>query len=283
MCRTLYNYIEVLKPSASILLAFIGTVSAVIAGDGNPPLPRLFLVLITVLVLSAGVNGLTNYLDRGVDARMQRTRHRALPSKRINPPEKALALLIGLTIIGLVLAWWLHPLSLLFGIVGTLAATFGRKRVTCVFPQGMIASCAPVLIGWFAINPSFGWELLLLCALIAVWLPLHVYSIMVVNREDYISAGLTFFPMSREAREAVKILLFFSLVLGITAIALYFVADFTVFYLVIAGLLTVIMVYATVRLVVAVSSNNAWKLYKISAFPYLGIIFLIMALDVWFL
>ena len=69
------------------------------------------MVLITLLLGSAGVNGLTNYLDRDVDARMQRTKHRVLPAKRIEPPEKVLPLTIGLVIVGLVLAWQLHPLS----------------------------------------------------------------------------------------------------------------------------------------------------------------------------
>lgn len=159
--ETASDYIEVLKPRASSLLTFIGVSAAIIAGDGQPPLDRLLLVTIAILLGSAGANGLTNYLDRDVDARMQPTRHRALPAKLIEPPEKVLPLTIGLVTVGLALAWQLHPLSFLFGAIGTVAALVWRKRATCVFPQGMLASSAPVLIGWFAINPTFSWELLL--------------------------------------------------------------------------------------------------------------------------
>ncbi|MFC1992162.1 UbiA family prenyltransferase, partial [Chloroflexota bacterium] len=155
------------------------------------------------------------------------------------------------------------------------------KRATCVFPQGTLASCAPVLMGWLAVKPAFSWEILLLCALIAFWLPLHVWSVMIANREDYISAGLTFFPLNLETREAVKVLLMFSLVLGVASITLYFVGDFTLFYLIAASLLSIIIVYTSVRLMLFSSSDNAWKLYKLSAFPYLGLIFLVMCLDVW--
>ena len=77
------NYIEVLKPRESSLLTFIGLCTAIIAGEGYPPLDRLLLAGVTILLASAGANGLTNYLDRNVDAQMQRTRNRALPSKRI--------------------------------------------------------------------------------------------------------------------------------------------------------------------------------------------------------
>ena len=66
------SYLEVLKPLPSILLAFIGLCAAFIAGEGQLSY-RLLLVLATVLIASAGADGLTNYLDRDIDARMQRT------------------------------------------------------------------------------------------------------------------------------------------------------------------------------------------------------------------
>ena len=279
--KVLRDYIEVLKPGESILLTFTGIAAAIIAGDGHPPLDKLLLALIAILFASAGVNGLTNYLDRGIDARMQRTRYRALAAKRINPPEKVLPLTIGLVIIGLALAWQLHPLSFLSGVVGTVAAVAWRKRVTCVFPQGLLAGCTPVLMGWLVIKPTFSWEILWLCSLIGLWLPLHVWSVMIANREDYIGAGLTYFPMSRQVGEAIKVLLLFSLALGAVAIALYFVAGFTLFYLLAASLLSLLMVYASLRLAISSNSRDAWRLYKVSAFPYMGLLFLAMCLDIW--
>ena len=243
----------------------------------------LFLALVTILLASAGANGLTNYLDRDVDARMQRTKNRALPSKRIYPPEKVLPLTVGLVAVGLALAWQLHPLVFVADLIGTTAALVWRKRATCVFPQGVLASCAPVLMGWFAINPAFGWEILLLCLLVALWLPLHVWSIMIANREDYLGAGLSYFPMSREVKEAVKVLLVFCVMLYAAAITLYFIGSFAWLYLLLANLLGITMVFAGSRLVISGASRNAWRLYKLSAFPYLGLIFLTMSLDVWLL
>ncbi|MFC2055994.1 protoheme IX farnesyltransferase [Chloroflexota bacterium] len=275
------DYIEVLKPRESSLLTFIGVCTAVIAGHGHLPLDKLLFILIMILLVSAGVNGLTNYLDRHIDAKMQRTRHRALPSKRIYPAEKVLPLTVGLIIIGLVLAWQLHPLSFLAGLVGTVVATLWRKKWTCVFPQGVLASCAPVLMGWFATNPTFSWQLLLLCLLIAVWVPLHLWSVMTNHREDYLSAGISYFPVSREAKEVVKLLLMLSLMLYAASITIYFVGSYTWLYLVIANLLGCVLVYTSLRLVISTSSKDSWRLYKLSAFPYLGLIFLAMCLSVW--
>ena len=276
------NYIEVLKPLPSILLTFIGVCAAIIAGEGQLS-PKLLLVLVTILLGAAGANGLTNYMDRDVDARMQRTKNRVLPSKRIYPPEKVLPLIIGLIIIGLILAWQLHPFSFIVGLVGAIAAATWRKKVTCVYPQGMVASCAPVLIGWFAIKPVLSWEVLLLCILVALWLPLHVWSLIIANREDFLQAGLSYFPISYEVKNSVKVLLVISLMLYAASIILYFIGSFAWLYLTVANLLGIMMVYAGARLVISGAAKDSWRLYKLSAFPYLGIIFLIMCLDIWLL
>ena len=217
-----------------------------------------------------GANGLTNYLDRDIDARMQRTSCRALPSQAIYPPEKVLPLIIGLIVIGLVLAWLLHPYVFLGRCRGTLVAATWRKKVTCVYPQGVLASCAPVLMGWLAVNRSLSWELLLLCILIAAWLPLHVWSVNITHRDDYRQAGLNYFPINLEVKDAVKVLLVFSLALYAVSIALYFVGDFSWLYLALANILGIGMVYATSRLVISHAAKDAWRFYRLSAFPYLG-------------
>jgi len=209
--------------------------------------------------------------------------HRALPSGRINPPEKVLPLTITLSVIGMALSWYLHPYCFIADALGTAVALVWRKRATCVFPQGMIASCAPVLMGWFAITQAINPEIVLLCILIGMWLPLHVWSVMIANRDDYISTGLRFFPFNREVKTVVRVMFLFSVVLGITAIALYFISDYNLLYLISAVVLSTLIVYSSLRLVISGVSKDAWRLYKLSSIPYLGLIFLTMCLDIWLL
>jgi len=275
------NYIEVLKVRETLLLGFLGLCSAVIAAKGHPDIGTLIFATITILIASGGANGLTNYLDRDVDARMQRTRGRVFPTKRIYPAEKGLVWVLFLIAVGLTLAWFLHPYVFAADLVGTAAAAFYRKRVICVFPQGVIAGCAPLLMGWFAVRSDISWELGLLCLLIAAWLPLHVWSIMVSHREDYIGAGLTFFPMNVSVRTAVIVLLVFAFALNAVAVSLYFVAGYSLLYLAAAVVLGAAMLYATIRLVGSHASKDAWKLYKLSSFPYMGLIFIAICLSIW--
>jgi heme o synthase len=277
----LREYFELIKPRETALLVFIGVITALIAGSGYLPAGRLICVLAAVLAASAGANGLTNYLDRHLDARMERTSRRALPSGRIFPAERALFFCGALTVIGLVMAWCLSPLAFLADLVGTAAALVYRKRVTCVFPQGVIASCAPVLMGWLAVSSSLTWEILILCLLIAAWLPSHIWSIMVAHREDYRQAGITYFPLNCSIEVISRVLFGFCLVLYAASIGLYFAGHFGLIYLIIANITGLVTVYASLRLMLSQTSKDAWKLYKFSAFPYLGLVFLAMGLDIW--
>lgn len=275
------DYFEVLKPGATFLLTFIGMCSAVVAAGGGIPAERLVLILLAIALGSAGCNGLTNYLDREVDARMTRTSHRALPSGRISPPQKVLPMVSGLIVAGLALAWFLHPLCFVAGAIGVVASAVWRKTVSCTF-LGIVASCSPVLIGWLAIKPVFELKILLICLLVAVWVPLHVWSVMIANRDDYLNAGLSYFPLSWTVTNVVRTLFALSLVLCSISIWLYF-TGLHIPYLVVSTVFGLAMVLASGNLLFSTTGKAAWRLYKLSAYPYLGIVFLTMALDAWLL
>jgi heme o synthase len=275
------DYLGLIKPRETGLLTFIGLITALAAGNGSLTTARLLIILAAILVASAGANGLTNYLDREIDARMVRTQKRALPSGKIYPAERALFFTAALSVCGLVLAWFLHPYVFLADLVGTSAAIVYRKKVTCVFPQGMIASCAPIVMAWFAVRTSLSWVLLLLCILIALWLPSHIWSIMMAHRDEYRAAGITYFPINYSVKSVSRILFTFCILLYLASICLYFIGHFDWLYLLVANVCGIIMIYAGFRLMRTKASNDAWKLYKLSAFPYLGLIFLAIAVTIW--
>ena len=282
------DYFDVLKPRETSLLVFIGACSAIVAAaaaGGTFPFNLFILTVVAITCGSAGANGLTNYLDRDVDARMARTCKRALPSGRIKPPWKALPLIAALIVAGLILAWILSPLCFAIGLAGMLVSGILRKTVSCTY-FGIIAGSAPVLIGWYAIShhPVIGVMPVLFFCLIAAWTPLHVWTLMLANRSDYENAGLHYFPLSWPDRKVIKLLAVLSATLSAVSLLIYFLSGILHWlYLVVAVLLSLLIVYASIRLLLAPTSRNAWMVYKLSAFPYLGIIFSVMAVDAWLL
>ena len=284
----LLDYLNVLKPRETSLLVFIGACSAIVsaaAAGGVFPVGVFILTVIAITCGSAGANGLTNYLDRDVDAKMARTRGRALPAGRIKPPKKVLPLIAVLIVTGLGLAWLLSPLCFAIGLAGILASGILRKTVSCTY-FGIIAGSSPVLIGWYAISqqPVIGVMPVLFFCLIAAWTPLHVWTLMLANRADYENASLHYFPLSWPDRNVIKLLAVLSAALSVVSLLIYFLSGILHWlYLAVAVLLSLLMVYASIRLLLAPTSRNAWTVYKLSAFPYLGIIFTVMAVDAWLL
>lgn len=278
--KGIIDYITVLKPRETVLLAFIGLCSAIVAGQGSVSGWLLLFTVATIAIGSAGANGLTNYLDRNVDARMRRTHMRSLPSKRIVPARRALVWTILLILVALAMAWFLHPLCFAFGLAGTVAASIFRKRVMCII-QGGIAGCAPVAMGYVAVTHQLDITILFMCILIAIWIPLHVWSVMVANREDYLQAGVVYFPVTWQTRDAIKVLMALSVLLYAASIALWVVAELGWLYFVVANITGVIMVWANYNLLKSGTSHDAWRVYKLSAFPYLGIIFTVLCLNFW--
>ncbi|MDY6910779.1 MAG: UbiA family prenyltransferase [Chloroflexota bacterium] len=278
--KTIRNYIDVLKPRETILLTFIGICAAIIAAQGSPEKWPFLVVIAAIGLGSGGCNALTNYLDRRVDGKMNRTCQRVLPSQRIFPAEKMLPLAIGLVIIALILAWRLHPLCFVFGFTGTVASLVWRKRAMCVF-QGIVAGCAPVLIGYLALSPELNLTILFLCLLIAIWIPLHVWSVMIARRDEYINADIAYFPLTLKVTDAIKLLFLLSILLYAASILLWHVADFGWLFFAVANFMGAIMVWASIRLVRNSTSSDSWRVYKLSSFPYLGLIFFAMCLNFW--
>ena len=85
-------YYELTKPKIWYLLVFTAFGAAITASNVfNVPisLKTWALLLGGVAAGSAAANTLTNYHDRDIDAIMERTKSRPIPSKRIYPAEKA--------------------------------------------------------------------------------------------------------------------------------------------------------------------------------------------------
>ena len=85
-------YYELTKPKIWYLLVFTAFGAAITASNVfNVPisLATWALLLGGVAAGSAAANTLTNYHDRAIDAIMERTKNRPIPSRRIYPAEKA--------------------------------------------------------------------------------------------------------------------------------------------------------------------------------------------------
>ncbi|WGI17692.1 protoheme IX farnesyltransferase [Methanonatronarchaeum sp. AMET-Sl] len=277
VCRT-WRYIELVKPKETFLLIFAALATGVIAAQGTPPLDTFIWVTIAVTMGVSGTITLTNYLDRDIDRQMQRTQDRPIPSNKVKP-KNALYFATTLVLVSLAIGLYLHPLAFFFGATGVLTSIILRKK-SISHILGGYSSVAPLLFAWVALA-ELNLKILLISILVFVWVPVHVWSVMVAYKHDYREAGVTMFPVNQDGDLPFKLFILFSILLFITSIILYLESTFGTLYLTTATILGLAMIIGSTNLYLNREEKNAWLLYKVSSFPYLGIIFLTMMLEYW--
>src|ERR1700744_5855712 len=126
-------YSELAKPRILSMVLVTTTLGFLLGAHGVNSLLRFFLTLLGVGCATGGAAMLNNYLERDLDARMARTRDRALPAGLIEP-HRVLTLGVGLVLFGvLLLAWKVNLLTgflvLMAGFLYVLVYT-PLKRIT---------------------------------------------------------------------------------------------------------------------------------------------------------
>jgi protoheme IX farnesyltransferase len=154
----------------------------------------LLLALAGTGLAAAGSAVLNNFLERDIDARMERTKRRPLPSGEIEP---AAALACGTLLVLAGVGLHVAAVNLLAGFLTLLTAFLyvlvytPLKRVTWLnTPIGAIPGALPPMIGWAAATGSLGTGAWILFAILFAWQHPHFYAIAWMYRDDYARAGL---------------------------------------------------------------------------------------------
>jgi len=122
------DYFELMKVRIAGLLMLVALAGYIATSGTQIGANRLGALLIAGFLASTGSSVLNSYVDRDIDLLMDRTRHRALPMRRIHPPQKVLAFGALLVAGGLIVAWFLdNPLTAGFIALG-VATYLGVSR-----------------------------------------------------------------------------------------------------------------------------------------------------------
>jgi protoheme IX farnesyltransferase len=204
--RTVRAYIALTKPRVLELL-LVTTVPVMILAQGG--LPSLPLVLATVVggSLSAGSAAAFNmYLDRDIDAHMQRTVNRPLVTGEVSP-RGALIFAWTLAVISTVWLWlttnWLAATlsagAIFFYVV--IYTMILKRRTEQNIVWGGIAGCFPVLIGWTAVTGSLAWPPVILFALVFLWTPPHYWPLSMKYKDQYEDVDVPMLGATRDGSQ----------------------------------------------------------------------------------
>ncbi|WP_265501327.1 heme o synthase [Paracoccus beibuensis] len=223
------DYVALLKPRVMSLVVFTAFVGLWVAPVDVHPFIGFCSILF--IALGGGASGALNmWYDRDIDAVMNRTQGRPIPSGRVQGTE-ALGLgivlgLISVMMLGLVANWFAAGFLLFTIFFYAVVYTVWLKRWT---PQNIViggaAGAFPPMIGWACATGGITVESLLMFALIFFWTPPHFWALALFMKEDYHKAGVPMLTVTH-GRRATRVHIFaytlvlapFAVWLGLTSI-----------------------------------------------------------------
>lgn len=180
-------------------------------GAGKSGVSSLSLTLLNTLLgiglTSAGAAALNEAIERGVDARMARTRNRPLPARRMRLSTGFTAGILASVAGSLYLALTTNVLTG-FLAIATVAAYLGlytplKKLSPISTLVGAFPGAMPPLLGWTAARGKVEIEALVLFTIVFIWQFPHFQAIAWLYREDYAAGGIKMLPVVDQAGHRV--------------------------------------------------------------------------------
>lgn len=283
-----WSYVEISKPKLVFLLVITSLGAMFIASiQKGIPLTSTQVVLgsVTAILGSAGCNVLTSYIDRDIDAIMDRTRERPLPSKRIAPARNALYFGLVLTGGSLILAIFQNPLAFAFILLGVLDNVLvyslwtKRRSSLNIILGGFSGGLAP-MYGWAFVTGTIDLTALLLGSIVVLWIPSHIWSLALYYRSDYEKANIPMLPVVTETETAIKCIVSTVILMVAASLALYLYGGFGLLYLSVSVITGAVVLGGYLYLFFNPSRELAWTLFKISS-PQLFLLFTAAVLDIY--
>ncbi len=216
------SYYELTKPKVVLLIVFTAVVGMLLATPGMVPWQPLLFGTLGIGLAAASGAAINHLVEAHIDARMERTRGRPLPTGRLDQPH-ALAFALGLaTLAMLLLVTWVNVLTaaLTFAsLIGyAVVYTLMLKRNTSQnIVWGGAAGAAPPLLGWAAVTGEVTLQAFLLFLIVFIWTPPHFWPLAIRRREDYARAGLPMLPVTHGVEfTKLQILLYTGLLFGVS-------------------------------------------------------------------
>ncbi|BAZ19958.1 protoheme IX farnesyltransferase [Kalymmatonema gypsitolerans NIES-4073] len=283
--QVIQSYYQLTKPRIIPLLLITTAGSMWIAAKGEVD-PLLLLVTLTGGTLAAASAQAINCVyDRDIDYDMERTRHRPLPSGRIQPRD-ALIFATTLAVISFTL------LSVFANLVAALLAMSGLVFYVLVYTHwlkrhstqniviGGAAGAIPALVGWAAVTGTLSWAGWLIFAIVFLWTPPHFWSLALMIRDDYAKVGVPMLPVVAGTTATVRQIWYYTIItVAATFLLVYPLQVSGILYGVIAVGLGVVFIYKAWQLLHNPEDRSLAKGLFLYSISYMMLLCLGMVID----
>jgi protoheme IX farnesyltransferase len=146
-------------------------------------------------------NGFNQIIEKDLDALMERTKNRPIPSGRMSV-NSAFIISSIFTVLGIAILYSINKQTAMFGAISiflyTCAYTPLKTKTPLAVFVGAIPGAIPFMLGWVAATNDFGIEPGTLFALQFFWQFPHFWAIGWFLYEDYKKAGFFMLPTGKQ-------------------------------------------------------------------------------------
>ncbi len=201
----------------------------------------LGLTLLGVALVIASGCVANNILDRDIDAKMARTKKRALVTGDITVSSAiAYAAILGLFGATVLYVRVGHLVGLL-GVVGwifyVIVYGYAKRVSTASTFVGTVSGSMPMVAGYVAVVGRLDMTALILFVSMASWQMAHFYAIAIFRHDDYAKAGLPVLSVAHGAEVTIRHIFFFIALFTLMAPTLAFTGIVGRYYLVMTALI----------------------------------------------
>ena len=277
------DYYAMTKPKVVLLIAFTALVGMLLSTEGLVPWEVLLFGLTGISLAAASGAVINHVIDQRIDALMDRTSWRPIPSGHMDTPH-AMTFALFLGGVSMAMLYFLvNPLTaLLTGMALIGYAVIYTRYLKRSTPQnivwGGLAGAAPPLLGWCAATGQVTTESFLLLLIIFVWTPPHFWPLAIHRRDDYAKADIPMLPVTHGIDFTKQQVLIYSVMLLAVSLLPFAIQMSGPLYLAGAVLLGLGFVRHALILLRSEGRGHAMKTFGFSI-VYLSLLFTLLLVD----
>lgn len=278
------DFKSITKIRLSISVVFSSIAGYFLAAEAIQIKPLILLALGGYFMVGAS-NAFNQIIERDLDALMQRTKNRPIPSGRMSVNVAFLIASI-FTVLGVWALYNLNPKTAMYGAVSIFLYTcvytpLKTKTPLSVF-AGAIPGAIPFMLGWVAVTGEFGMEPGILFAIQFFWQFPHFWAIGWFLFEDYEKGGFFMLPTGkRDKSTAIQIMMYTIWTIILSVIPVFGLTGSLILSIpaaVLVFLLGLVMLYFAVLLYKKRSIKAARQLMLVSV-SYITLLQIIFVVD----
>ncbi|MHA2032780.1 MAG: heme o synthase [Candidatus Kariarchaeaceae archaeon] len=277
-------FLNLIKAKQTLLLVYTAIFSFLISIWGSTFLWADFLILSLSIFLSvSGATLLNMFIDRDIDALMERTKDRPLPTQTVEP-RTVLTYGLGCGILGIYLVSLINFLTAIIVFLGVFINVFvystllkRKTKYSIVF--GGIAGGLPAMAGRIAVTNEIDLVAVLLALFVVAWVPVHILTLAALpkNLSGYRKANVPMWPVVAPLEQNNRVIALGALISALVIIWLSIELHLSIIGFIPLLIFSLFLTYLSLFNLIDPTDSRTFKIFKFASMfmviAFLGIFF----------